>query len=49
LLLEAYGEIDLIDLRYISSDLVGDYVDFEGADILFLYGVAVVNGAAVLK
>jgi hypothetical protein len=49
LLLEAYGEIDLIDLRYISSELVGDYVDFEGADILFLYGVAVVNGAAVLK
>jgi hypothetical protein len=49
LLLEAYGEIDLIDLRYISSDLVGDYVDFEGADILFLYGVAVINGAAVLK
>jgi hypothetical protein len=49
LLLEAYCEIDLIDLRYISSDLVGDYVNFEGADILFLYGVAVVNGAAVLK
>jgi hypothetical protein len=49
LLLEAYSELDLIDLRYISSDLVGDYVDFEGADILFLYGVAVVNGAVVLK
>jgi hypothetical protein len=49
LLLEAYGEIDLIDLRYISSSLLGDYVDFEDADILFLYGVSVVNSASGLK
>jgi hypothetical protein len=49
LLLEMYGEIDLIDLRYISSNLIGDYVDFNNADILFLYGVLVVNGASGLK
>jgi hypothetical protein len=49
LLLEAYSEIDLIDLRYISSNLIGDYVDFEDADILFLYGVSVINSASGLK
>jgi hypothetical protein len=49
LLLEAYGEITLIDLRYISSDLIGDYVDFSNADIMFLYGVSVINGASGLK
>jgi hypothetical protein len=49
LLLEAYGEITLIDLRYISSSLIGDYVDFEAADILFLYGTSVINSASGLK
>jgi hypothetical protein len=49
LLLGAYREIDLIDLRYISSELIGDYVDFEGADIMFLYGVSVINSAGGLK
>jgi hypothetical protein len=28
---------------------LGDYVDFEDADILFLYGVSVVNSASGLK
>ena len=49
LFLEAYREITLVDLRYISSDLIGEYVDFSKADILFLYSTAVVNHAAVLK
>jgi hypothetical protein len=49
LLLEAYREITLIDLRYISSELIGEYVDFNNADIMFLYGVSVVNGASGLK
>jgi hypothetical protein len=49
LLLEAYSEIDLIDLRYISSNLIGEYVDFDNADIMFLYGVSVINNASGLK
>lgn len=49
LLLEAYSEITLIDLRYISTPLVGEYVDFEGADILFLYNTSILNNASILK
>lgn len=49
LFLEAYREITLVDLRYISSGLIGEYVDFAGADILFLYNTSIVNHAAMLK
>lgn len=49
LLLEAYSEITLIDLRYISTPLVGEYIDFEGADVLFLYNTSILNNASMLK
>ena len=49
LLLEAYGEIVLIDLRYIDSARIGTYVDFVGADILFLYNTSIVNHSEMLK
>ena len=49
LLLGAYREITLIDLRYINSALIGDYVDFADADILFLYNTAIVNQSEMLK
>lgn len=49
LLLEAYQEVVLIDMRYISSTLLGDYVDFADADILFLYNTLLLNSSAMLK
>ncbi len=49
LLLEGYSKITLVDLRYISSDRLGDYVDFENADVLFLYSTALINNGGVLK
>lgn len=49
LLLGAYSEITLIDLRYIDSARIGEYVDFAGADILFLYNTVIVNHAEMLK
>lgn len=49
LLLGAYSEITLVDLRYIDSRLIGDYVDFADADILFLYNTLIVNQAEMLK
>lgn len=49
LLLEAYGEIVLIDLRYIDAARIGEYVDFAGADILFLYNTSIVNHSEMLK
>jgi len=49
LLLEAYGKIVLVDLRYMASALLPQYVDFTGADVLFLYADRLVNNSALLK
>lgn len=49
LLLGVYREITLIDLRYIDSRRIGEYVDFADADILFLYNTTIVNHAEMLK
>lgn len=43
LLVENYSKITLIDLRYISSKLLEDYIDFEDQDVLFLYSTVVLN------
>lgn len=43
LLVENYSKITLIDLRYISSKLLENYIDFEEQDVLFLYSTVVLN------
>jgi len=49
LLINGYAKITLIDLRYISSELLGEYVDFENADVLFLYNTLIINNSTMLK
>ena len=49
LLIDSYAKITLVDLRYIVSDLVGDYVDFKNADVLFIYSTLLINSAGLLK
>jgi hypothetical protein len=36
LLLEEYSTVTLVDLRYVSMDLIGEYVDFGSATVLFI-------------
>lgn len=43
LLMEGYAKITLIDLRYISSDRIGEYVTFHNQDVLFLYSTLLIN------
>lgn len=43
LLVENYRKITLIDLRYISSKLLENYINFENQDVLFLYSTVVLN------
>ena len=33
----------LIDLRYISSKMLGEFIEFENQDVLFLYSTVVLN------
>lgn len=49
LLLEGYSKITLIDIRYIHSDLVGEYVEFKEQDILFLYNTLLINTATMCE
>ncbi len=49
LMVEEYSEIVLIDIRYLASALLGQYVNFENSDVLFLYSTLVLNNATTLK
>ena len=50
LMLEAYSKITLIDLRYISTDLLESYIDFsQEQDVLFLYNTQILNNSSMLK
>jgi len=43
LLVENYSKITLVDIRYMSSKLLGDFIDFKDQDVLFLYSTVVLN------
>lgn len=50
LMLKGYSKITLIDLRYIRTDLLIDYIDFsQDQDVLFLYNTQILNNSAMLK
>lgn len=49
LLVEGYGEVTLIDIRYLSSEMLGNFVEFDNCDVLFLYSTLVLNNSETLK
>lgn len=49
-LLTRYEKITIIDIRYVSSAVIGDYAELETADeVLFLYSTAILNTGGILK
>lgn len=49
LLAQAYAKTTLVDIRYLQSALLGKFVDFKNADVLFLYSSSVLNNSNTLK
>ena len=49
LLVQGYKTITLVDLRYMSSSILGQYITFDGQDVLFLYSTLVLNDSNSLK
>lgn len=49
LFLEGYSKVTLIDLRYVASSLLEQFVDFEDQDVLFLYSTSLLNSGMLLK
>lgn len=49
LMLESYSKITIVDLRYISSQILDTYVNFENCDVLFIYNTRILNQSSLLK
>ncbi len=49
LLMADYAKVTLVDIRYLQPDLLGQFLDFHGQDVLFLYSTLVLNSSGALK
>lgn len=49
LLCECYSKITLIDIRYVQSSMLGQFIDVDDQDVLFLYSTMLLNNSLALK
>jgi len=49
LLVQDYATVTVVDLRYLPSAMVGQYVDFHGQDVLMLFSTLILNTGSALK
>ena len=49
LFVEAYSKITLVDIRYITSNYLERFINFDKQDVLFLYSTLVINNSTMLK
>lgn len=46
LLAEGYKSVYLVDIRYVAPDFLGNFIEFEGKDVLFLYSASILDQKA---
>jgi hypothetical protein len=49
LLIEGYAKITLVDIRYVQSRQLSQFIDFDHQDVLFLYSTLLLNHSNTLK
>lgn len=49
LLATGYAKVTLVDIRYINSSILGNYLTFQNQDVLFLYSTLVLNSSTIFK
>ena len=49
LLVKDYTKVTLVDIRYLSSQMLDRFVEFHGQDVLFLYSTLVLNTSNTIK
>ncbi len=49
LMIDSYSKITLVDLRYMASSLLPEHVNFENAEVLFLFSDDFVNNMMLMK
>ena len=42
-------KITVVDIRYIQSGFVGNFVDFDKGDVLFLYSTTLLNNSMAMR
>ena len=46
LLVEGYKSVYLVDIRYVAPDFLGNLIEFEGKDVVFLYSASILDQKA---
>ena len=49
LLMKGYKKITVLDIRYVNSAMLGQFVEFGDQDVLFLYSTMLLNSSLALK
>ena len=49
LLSTGYKKVTLVDIRYINSGMLGNFIEFDDQDVLFLYSTLVLNASTAFK
>ena len=49
LLVQGYSAVTVVDIRYISTEVLDRFVEFKGQDVLLLYSTLVLNNSNTIK
>ena len=49
LLIESYSKITVVDIRYMMSNILGNFIEFDDQDVLFMYSMPVINNSNTMK
>ena len=49
LLLENYSRITLVDLRYVTQELLANYISFNNQDVLLLFSTTIINNSDTIR
>ena len=49
LLLEGYSRIIIVDLRYITQELLTNYIEFKDQDVLCMFSTTIINNSDIIR
>ena len=49
LLCEGYAKVTLVDIRYLSPEMLSHFITFDKQDVLFMYSTSVLNNSVTIK
>ena len=47
--MQGYKTVTLVDIRYVSSQMLEEYITFRGQDVLFAYSTLILNNSSTMK